>query len=140
LRQIFRLRRRVEGADKKFIWARVVKDTPFVLTYAAKNSYDAEKVNDSLFGGDTMSTGVDRTINLVEYGRLLALKSQDIIQFLIAAKSVSAGNLDVPARALQLIAGDINIEADFEAGFIQIEQAHKELRKLIYEAKTAKQV
>jgi hypothetical protein len=113
-----------------------MRDTPFVLTYAAKNLYDLNAVHEELFGGEKAMS--EQKMNLVQYGRLLAIKSQDMIQFLIAAKNVSAGNSDVPNRALELIAGDPEIEAEIEKGFQQIDQAQNELRTLIQAAKASK--
>jgi hypothetical protein len=80
----------------------------------------------------------NQPINLVQYGRLLALRSSDMVQFLTAAKSVSAGNFDVPARAISLIANDPTIEAAILKSFDEIEQAQQELRVLIAAAKVSK--
>ena len=80
----------------------------------------------------------DKAINLVQYGRLLALRSSDMVQFLTAAKSVSAGNFDVPGRAITLIANDPEIEASILKSFEEIEQAQQELRALIAAAKVSK--
>ena len=79
-------------------------------------------------------------MNLVQYGRLLALRSSDIIQFLTAAKSVSSGYSDVPERALQLIANDPEIEKMILDSFTEIELAQAQLRALILAAKLEKQV
>jgi hypothetical protein len=51
---------------------------------------------------------------------------------------VSAGNFDVPARAISLIANDPTIEAAILKSFDEIEQAQQELRVLIAAAKVSK--
>jgi hypothetical protein len=121
------------AAVARFRETEIMRDTPFVLSAAAKNMHDLHAVHEELFGGDNMSG--EYQMNLVQYGRLLAMRSSDMVQFLIAAKGVSAGSFDVPERALVLIANDREIEANILKSFEEIEEAHKQLRVLIAAAK-----
>ena len=77
-------------------------------------------------------------MNIVEYYKLLKKETRAVEDFLIAAKTVSAGNFDVPARAISLIANDPTIEAAILKSFDEIEQAQQELRVLIAAAKVSR--
>lgn len=67
-------------------------------------------------------------MNLVEYYRLLKRETQAVEDFLIAAKTVSAGESDLPDNALKMLAADEETAQQFEAGFQRIEGAVRNLR------------
>jgi hypothetical protein len=70
-------------------------------------------------------------MNLVEYYRLLKRETQAVEDFLIAAKTVSAGESDLPVNALNMVKSDDTTKKQFEASFTSIQAAQSLLLEQI---------
>lgn len=78
-------------------------------------------------------------MNLVEYVKLLKQEQYKAEQFLIAAKSISAGDSDLPENALKMIASDGDIAQQFIDSFDTLEAAIGQIHVQIIEARSKAQ-
>lgn len=74
-------------------------------------------------------------MNLVEYYTMLKQEARKVEDFLIAAKSISAGDSDLPDNALKMIASDSDMAEQFYDSFGRIERGMNSVRLDIINAR-----